>query len=141
MEVLATNTVVEKTASAAAAKTKAQLGQDDFMKILVAQLRNQDPLTPMEDKDFIAQMAQFSTLEEIESLNTGSVFSNACSLVGKEVYSTVDNGDGTTQGIFGTVQSVQTISGMPYLDIDGKLIPYSTDIIVYSKEAVALTLE
>ena len=39
------------------------LGKDDFLKILMTQLQNQDPLNPMQDKDFIAQMATFSTLE------------------------------------------------------------------------------
>ena len=45
------------------------LDKDAFMKLLTTQLSNQDPLNPMEDREFIAQMAQFSSLEQMQSLN------------------------------------------------------------------------
>ena len=44
------------------------LGRDDFMKILITQLTHQDPTEPMKDTEFIAQMAQFSTLEQITNM-------------------------------------------------------------------------
>ena len=45
------------------------LGKDEFMKILIAQLTHQDPTEPMKDTEFIAQMAQFSTLEQITNMS------------------------------------------------------------------------
>jgi flagellar basal-body rod modification protein FlgD len=47
------------------------MDKDMFMKILIAQLSNQDPTAPMEDKEFIAQMAQFSSLEQMQSIGKG----------------------------------------------------------------------
>ena len=48
--------------------TNKAMDKDMFMKILIAQLSNQDPTAPMEDKDFIAQMAQFSSLEQMQAI-------------------------------------------------------------------------
>jgi flagellar basal-body rod modification protein FlgD len=78
--------------STAAAATGNSLGQTDFLNLLVAQLKNQDPLNPMKDTEFIAQLAQFSSLQEMSSLNstmgayvTQQTYMNAINMVGKQI--------------------------------------------------------
>ncbi len=68
------------------------LGQNEFLKLLVTQMRNQDPMQPVSDTEFIAQMAQFSSLEQtktmsadITKLRQGNDFLQATNLLGKEV--------------------------------------------------------
>jgi flagellar basal-body rod modification protein FlgD len=82
-------------AAAQTAQSKAALGKEDFLKLLVTQLQNQDPLNPTDNTAFVAQLAQFSSLEGITNLNTSMEGvsasmkavqnSNAASLIGKTV--------------------------------------------------------
>jgi len=75
--------------------TKKTLGREDFLLLLVTQLKNQDPLSPMSNEDFIAQTAQFTSLETLEKINENIVESNqdsalmrnmfATSMIGKEI--------------------------------------------------------
>lgn len=75
-----------------AREIKNSLDKDDFLKILLTQLTHQDPTRPLEDKEFVAQMAQFSSLEQISNMNAelAKVFnllirSQALALLGKTV--------------------------------------------------------
>ena len=57
------------TAAANKDEPKDELGQDEFLKLMTTQLQNQDPFAPMDNGDFIAQMAQFSSVSGINQLN------------------------------------------------------------------------
>jgi len=111
---------------------KQALGKEDFLQLLLKQLSYQDPLSPMEDKEFIAQMAQFSSLEQMTAMSQGfnqlsSTLSRDFALIaqmisGNEAASSLGKtvelsiGDGKT--IQGVVHSV-TKGGDPQIMVDG----------------------
>ena len=104
--------------------------QADYMKLLVTQLQNQNPLDPMDNKDMSAQLAQFSQLQQTENLNASfskvleSVQrSYASSLLGKEVSYKVTADDGTFQTKTGDVEEVNIgDDGTLLLTIDGQQV-------------------
>ncbi|MDR0826661.1 MAG: hypothetical protein LBN33_02120 [Desulfovibrio sp.] len=87
--------------SSGAATDRVATDKDTFLKLLVAQLQNQDPLNPVEDKEFIAQLAQFTTVEELQNINSGvqdlnaaylaQQSTNAATLINKMVVAGGDN--------------------------------------------------
>ncbi|MET0263074.1 MAG: flagellar hook capping FlgD N-terminal domain-containing protein [Rariglobus sp.] len=106
-----------------------QLGQGDFLKLLTVQLQQQDPMKPMDDTQSIAQMAQFSSLQQMTALQQGmesmrldSQLSSAGSLLGRQVTLTDAKGVEVT----GIVSSVEQTASGPKLSIDGKSYAYST---------------
>lgn len=107
--------------------TGQNLGKDDFLKILITQLQHQDPTKPMEDKEFIAQMAQFSSLEQMTNMSTSfgkmatqMQSAQAISLLGKNV-ELVSNG----RAVAGTVEAV-TGGDYPQLMVGGQMYDYAS---------------
>ncbi len=99
------------------------LGQNDFLKLLVAQMGAQDPMNPQSNTDFIAQMAQFSSLQATTSMQTNlSAISSqqqlmqANSLIGRQV-TLQAAADQTAQGI---VSAVQVQDGTPKITVNGQ---------------------
>ena len=100
------------------------LGKDDFLQLLTTQLKNQDPMNPMEDMDFIGQMAEFSSLEQmlnlntsVEKINTALTNNNttqAMMFLGTNVTAEVDDSE---EPITGTVSMVGFKDNQPYLKV------------------------
>jgi flagellar basal-body rod modification protein FlgD len=120
------------TALNPARKPQQNLGKDDFLKILITQLSYQDPTAPMEDKEFIAQMAQFSSLEQMTSmakdfnkLTTMLTGTEASSALGKSVELAV--GENTVQGMVKAV----TRGEIPQVLVNGEFYDWNQVLKVF----------
>ncbi|WP_432830399.1 flagellar hook capping FlgD N-terminal domain-containing protein [Dactylosporangium sp. CA-092794] len=98
-----TSAPTKKPDSDEAAKPGGDLGKDAFLKLLVAQLKYQDPSKPMDNSEFLAQTAQFSTVEKLtdlagveQSLLTAQLQLGASSLIGRSVTYTDKEGKAQT---------------------------------------------
>ncbi|MEC9488818.1 MAG: flagellar hook assembly protein FlgD [Halanaerobium sp.] len=87
-----------------------EMGKDEFLKLMIAQLSHQDPLNPLEDKEFIAQMAQFTSLEQLTNLNSSmsefmqlQKLGQASDLIGRQVEYYVQEGQ-VEEGVVERVQ-------------------------------------
>lgn len=103
------------------------LGKDAFLQLLVAQLKNQDPLEPEKDTEFVAQLAQYSQLEEMQNLNMTNQNSQAMSLVGKSVIVKTIDASNKEYYTSGTVDYVTYVDGKAQLSIADNL--YSLDSV------------
>ena len=109
------NSTPAASTQAAKSGTNSAMGKDQFLKLFVAQLQHQDPMSPMQDSDFMGQMAQFSTLEQISNLANSDAMSNAIGLIGRTV--TYKDKQGAVQT--GAVEKVASVDGKPSLTVGG----------------------
>lgn len=115
---------------ASAITRKNSISQDDFIKLFLAQLQFQDPLEPVDNREFLAQLAQFSALEQsrqtsenLASMLTMNAADQAVGLIGKTV-------DAQVQGntLTGTVIAVEFTSAGPKLSVRNGSGPVQTGI-------------
>lgn len=116
--------IIDDSSKTTSNRNTGNLGKNDFLNLLVTQLRYQDPLNPQEDKEFIAQMAQFSSLEQMQNMNTSFSSSKAFGLIGKYVTANItDEKTNETKVIEGVVSSVKVENGKASVVVDDKDIP------------------
>lgn len=108
---------------------KSQLDKNSFLQLLVAQLKNQDPLQPMDSTQFISQLAQFSALEQMsnvaegqERAATATEMQAAAEWIGKRISYLDDKGNIQS----GVAQAMQLKDGLVYLDLGGLSVPWSS---------------
>lgn len=104
-----------------ARQVRSELGKNDFLQLLVTQMRFQDPMKPMEDKEFVAQLAQFSALEQMMNVGLSSSLTYGISVLNKTVYAT----DLAGKPVSGTAVSVRLVDGKPMI----KVRPESGDLL------------
>lgn len=101
-----------------------QLGKQEFLQLLVAQMQYQDPLEPTSNTEYIAQLATFSQVEQLENLNSSYSNTQAFSLVGQTVtVSSTNSATGSVTTKEGVVDYVVMQKGKAYLSIEGSLYP------------------
>jgi flagellar basal-body rod modification protein FlgD len=135
-----TNGLTASPTSSSAVPTD-QMGKDTFLKLMVAQLRNQDPMNPTDSTAFLAQTAQFTSLEKMQDLAEQSSLAlsaqlsfGASGLVGKDVTYTAEDGTETT----GTVSAVRFTATGPLLHI-GDTDVAMNNIVAVGSSATAPT--
>ncbi|MDC3416391.1 flagellar hook assembly protein FlgD [Aquibacillus salsiterrae] len=126
--------------------TTSSLGKEEFLKILMAQLKNQDPLNPMEDKEFISQMTSFSSLEQM--MNMSKSVDNLVNylsvkpvlqysyLINKQVsYNRYDDTGAMTTSESGLVKAVRQSNGEAILELESG-VSINVDNIIKVSEPI-----
>ncbi len=117
----------------AIAQQRAELGKDEFMSILVAQLRFQDPLRPMDDREFISQMAQFSALEQMQNLNREFSNVKALNMIGNFISAKIDGKGLEPEILNGVVESVTFENGRTHLIVKGQAVAVEDIVSVHMR--------
>lgn len=116
------------------------LGKDEFLTILIAQLQNQDPMSPLEDQDFIAQMAQFTSVEQIMNMSTEMELLRqsmgiSSDLIGKSIqYSYTNESTYEEELNSGIVEGIKMLDGLQYVIVNGEEIGLDQILKIWNTE-------
>ena len=130
------------TQSTSASSVDKGLGKDEVFKLLLTQLQYQDPLNPMDKTELIAQLAQFSALEKLQSLDDNMALmlemeqlGQASGLIGKEIEASVGNGGETVKGV---VTAAKMEDGGAVLSVGSRSVKLSEVVSVSEQESMLL---
>jgi len=119
---VASNSSASEVQAPSVKSKKNELGKEEFLTLLIKQLQNQDPLSPTDNTEFIAQLAQFSSLEQMNNLNSSfeklmsfQMVNQAASFIDKTVVIQDEAGNKIT----GTVEKVVMQEGSPKIVVNG----------------------
>lgn len=118
--------VVENTSSKTETKNTNDLGYDQFLQLLCAEMQYQDPLEPTSNTEYVAQLATFSQMESMLNMQNTMESNSANALVGKYVIvKSTSSTTGETTAVAGFVDYVQYENNTPYVCVNGKLYSYA----------------
>lgn len=134
--------IVDKSKLKPVSDAFTDMGIEDFIKLMVTELQNQDPLNPTDNAQILQQMSQMQSISSTQKLNTtldavllGQNLSNAGSLIGKTVVGLTDKG----KDITGNVDSVTVLSGVPRLVIGDESIALNNVRLILPTESTDTT--
>lgn len=121
------------------------LSKDAFLRLLTTQLRYQNPLEPTNDKEFLAQMAQFTALEQMNNLNSAFQMNRASAMINKNIEAEIKNEEsGEITKVEGKVIAVSVKENKPYLvvqELNGKQREVPLDSVKTVSDGTTLDAE
>lgn len=117
---------VATSSTAKGSKDNSMLSMEDFFSLMVSQLSNQDMYNPVDNSQFITQMAQFSMVQALSEMNQASTAAYSVSLIGKEGTVAQIDDDGFMQETIGIIEGVNLYNGSTEVIIDGNSYPLSS---------------
>jgi flagellar basal-body rod modification protein FlgD len=122
-----TSTVTSAKTSTSSTDSNSSLDKDAFLQLLVTQMQYQDPLEPTSNTEYMSQLAQFSTVEELQNINDTFTGNRALSLAGQYVILNVPDSAGNISQVSGLVDYVTISDGKTYFSINDQY--YDSDYL------------